>query len=390
MEEVINVEDIVEETYENMKFLKQLTVREYLVYKKFHELQEFVQNSNLELQKCIDIYKELVPTTKEEVLGVFDNIRRFKTITVEEVKDSYLFNLLLKGTSLMEIVPNPGRSLRFFVKEPFSNKVIGFLILGSDILSIGCRDEFIGWNKNCKIKQRKIHNTAIARIIVSTQPFGFVTNGGKLIALLLNSRIIRETWNERYKEPLVSITTTSLFGRPSMYDGVDRYIKNIGETKGEILISPDNNVMKKIHTVLRTFHLSEYEQVMTKTGPKQQALNLFFKKYKNVARELDEDFTISQFKHKFIRGVYLIPLYKLEEVKHFLNCTSNVEPKTSMFNSDTEILEYWLNKFANKRFEKIVNDFDENDIHFKSEYEKLLLSNGDLDKFFELNGIQRR
>ena len=383
----INVSQLIEDVYNNMIKLKQMNVREYLIYKKYQELMEDKNHIN----KYNEIYYKYIPTTLEEAVEVYHNIVNHKSISVELIsskKDLEIFTILLKGTTLMEIVSNPGRNLKFWIKETISNKIIGFLIIGSDIISIKDRDDYIGWDKECKLKKRRLQNTAIARTIVATQPFGYLFNGGKLITLLLNDEVVRKSWKNRYNMDLVLVTTTSLFGRPSMYDGVPKYIKDVGETKGTLIISPDNEYMKLIHKYLRMTYPEEYNNAIKQTGPKQQVLKLFFQKHKHDILKLNPQFNYKTFQHGFIRGVYLIPFYQVEHVRDFLTCKiDKPDEKYLMFKSKTEeIIDYWSNKFGKKRFEKIVqNNISLPDHYVGSNYDRLLKSNFNFEEFLKLN-----
>lgn len=385
-DEYVNENRLIEKVYNNLKFLKSLTVREYLIYKKFKELMNLGVNNIYKYEKLYDLN---IPTSIDETIEVYNNIKRYKSVVLERVdkNSTSLFTVLLMGTTLMEIIPNPGRSIRYIIKEQITNKIIGFLIIGSDVISIGIRDKFIGWNKECKLKKGRLQNIAIARIVVPVQPFGYLLNGGKLISLLLNHDTIRNDWKTLYNQELVGITTTSLFGRPSMYDGVDRYIKNLGETKGEILISPDNELMKEIHSLMKNKYPDEYNEAIKKTGPKQQVLYLFFRKYIEEFRKLDTSFKIKDLKHGFVRGVYFIPFYEMEHVRQYLNCKiEKVNEDKLMFKTNDDIIDYWINKFADKRLQKVMtNGVDYNNDYFLSLYTKMIKSQFNYEKFLNLN-----
>jgi hypothetical protein len=52
----------------------------------------------------------------------------------------------------MEFTANPGRNMKFFVKDRISGKLLGVICLGSDVTSLGARDRFIGWSLDNKYK----------------------------------------------------------------------------------------------------------------------------------------------------------------------------------------------------------------------------------------------
>ena len=103
----------------------------------------------------------------------------------------------------MEFVANPGRNIKFFVKDSITDKYLGVICMGSDVTSMGPRDEFIGWTKENKFKDGKLNHTAIGTSIIATQPLGFNFLGGKLVSALVTCSTIRDKWQEMYNETLV-------------------------------------------------------------------------------------------------------------------------------------------------------------------------------------------
>ena len=98
--------------------------------------------------------------------------------------------------------------------------------------------------------KKKINNSAIASTIVPTQPLGYNFLGTKLIASLCTSKQIRDDWENEYGDKLVGITTTSLFGSKSAYNGI-RWWKKMGTTEGKMLLSPSEQHYKFWHNWLK-------------------------------------------------------------------------------------------------------------------------------------------
>ena len=67
--------------------------------------------------------------------------------------------------------------------------------------------------------------------------------GGKLIACLSTTDLIRKIWKDRYGDELVGLTTTSLYGSYSMYNSIP-YWKKLGSSKGTALIKPNDVIYK--------------------------------------------------------------------------------------------------------------------------------------------------
>ena len=150
----------------------------------------------------------------------------------------------------MEFTANPGRNVKFYVKDKSSGKVLGLICLGSDVTSLGVRDELIGWSKENKFKDGKLNHTAIGTTICCVQPLGFNMLGGKLVAQMVTSKVVRDTWKKLYGQTLVGISTTALYGIHSMYNGIPQW-KTLGETKGKISLKPDDKFYDTWHQWLK-------------------------------------------------------------------------------------------------------------------------------------------
>ena len=101
-----------------------------------------------------------------------------------------------------------GRSIKILVKDLISENYIGIMCLSSDLYSLSERDSYLGLNE--KNKNQFLKNLMNLSCCIPLQPFGFNTNGGKLIASLAFSKEVFEYFLKKYKEPLLGILTTSI------------------------------------------------------------------------------------------------------------------------------------------------------------------------------------
>ena len=130
-----------------------------------------------------------------------------------------------------------GRRLRFLVIDrAHGNKVIGLIGLADPVFGMKARDEWIGWNW----ERRKIALTNVmdAFVLGAVPPYNEL-RAGKLIALLATSDEVRQAFHGRYGERrtlisqrnphahLALITTTSAFGRSSVYNRLQRPDKTL-------------------------------------------------------------------------------------------------------------------------------------------------------------------
>jgi hypothetical protein len=139
-----------------------------------------------------------------------------------------------------------GRRIKLIIRDNGlpSRPVIGIAALGSPIIHIPERDEWIGWN--IKTRTKNLIYTMDAYVIGALPPYNYLL-GGKLISLLLASKEVREIYEEKYKDQvtfkekriannLVGLFTTSLYGRSSQYNrlkyGNEMVYQVIGQTKG--------------------------------------------------------------------------------------------------------------------------------------------------------------
>lgn len=253
-----------------------------------------------------------------------------------------------------------GRRIKIIVRDnALSQKpVIGIAALGSPIIHIPERDQWIGWDKNTRTKN--LIYTLDAYVIGALPPYNYLL-GGKLISYLIASNELREIYRKKYKDQitlnerrkankLVGIFTTSLYGNSSQYNRIkynnELLYQPIGQTKG-----------------FGTLHLSEQTiQLMIKfldsnnikighnfgDGPS------WVMRVVRSAGDLlgfDSDFLL---KHSFKRNIYFVPLAK--DFKKFLNG----ETKQPHFNnfSKKELVEYWKKRWLENRKKnlKIIND----------------------------------
>jgi nucleoside-diphosphate-sugar epimerase len=99
------------------------------------------------------------------------------------------------------------------VKDNKSGSYLGVICISSDFLDLTPRDEVIGWPRELKTQGGMINHTAIGSTIVPLQLLGFNYVGGKLLALLCLSDPVQQLWEKLYGDKLVSVTTTSLYGK---------------------------------------------------------------------------------------------------------------------------------------------------------------------------------
>ncbi|HHT9134003.1 MAG TPA: Druantia anti-phage system protein DruA [Candidatus Avalokitesvara rifleensis] len=138
-----------------------------------------------------------------------------------------------------------GRRLRFLVVDEQNNKLIGLIGLGDPVFSLKPRDSWIGWDTEGRKERLKYVMDAF--VLGAVPPYSYLLCG-KLIAMLVASNEVRNTFQKKYKgtrsiikqQPydgrLALITTTSALGRSSIYNrlrfGDNSIYHSVGFTRG--------------------------------------------------------------------------------------------------------------------------------------------------------------
>lgn len=351
-----NFFDVVESDYdtdkqkfiEHMNFLKVMSVESQTFHKKYLELQNYkdyvVKSSQVKAKIWVptDINNEQL--TIKEIQDMNPTIRY-----VENKSDESDWLMLRLFCHTMEFSQTPGRFLKFLITDGDVNnpRYLGAVSISSDVLCITVRDNFIGWTNDNRTKDKKINNSAIGSCIMATQPFGYNFLGGKLVACLITTDVVRDIWKKLYDNVMVGMTTTSLYGSYSMYDRIPWW-KCCGESEGKISIKPDDKFYKQWHDYVKVAHKDKYDKMLTQkegvggpvTGAKQRVISLIFSELGMKA---------SDFVHGFKRGTYYSCFY--DNTKEFL-CNkikdSELKMKPIVAGGKDEILKWWKRKAINR------------------------------------------
>ena len=330
---------------DNMDMLKTMSVQEQTLYKKW---QEFNKSDKLrsKADKLDQVQQQMwTPTDLSDKEKTIQEIQDLEPI-VEHTTDNETWTLLRQGISSMEFVANPGRNQKFFVKDKKTNKYLGVICMGSDVVSIKVRDAFLGWTKENKLDDAKLQHTAIGTSIIATQPLGYNFLGGKLVSALVTCSTIRNKWKEAYDQTLAGITTTALYGVHSQYNGIPHW-KTLGETAGQINLKPDDSIYLVWNQWLKENHPEEHHKAVNATGPKNNVINRIFKHLGMKAKD---------YQHGFKRGVYFADIY--ENGKEFFK--SNIDEKDLIMKEKYQldydrIINWWKPK-AIRRYEKLHSE----------------------------------
>ena len=142
----------------------------------------------------------------------------------------------------------PGKAVKWVVYEKNTNKIVGFIRLGSPTINSKPRNEMLGKpldTRNKDVMKRFNDSVIMGFIIVPVQPFGYNYLGGKLLAAICCSHLTKDTLDRKYGGPFCGFETTSLYGSTkssSQYDGMKPFLRYKGVTMSDFapLINDDN------------------------------------------------------------------------------------------------------------------------------------------------------
>ena len=365
----VNMDELRERTIKELTYVSAMDVKEYTLFQKWCEVQEKYPTvtvndlwegetkvladekqrraiaevkSNFWMQNDPDDYlklePELVYTNKEEDLPE-------------------LWNTIRTFSSTMKNNSNIGRNLNFVVRDKPTKKYLGVICISSDFLDLTPRDNFIGWTREKKTQGAMINHTAIGSTIVPLQPLGFNYVGGKLLALLCLSTPVQELWEKLYGDKLVSVTTTSLYGKTkagglSQYDNLD-FWQPMGFTSGSVSFEPLKDTRMLIREWLKKNHTRKYFEWYVAKKPsgqphkrdhKNRSLNFAYSQM-SIPKEL--------IRSEHARGIYFTPLY--DKSCEFLRGDDDGQNMTKLFDTSVEnLVNVWKTKHAKPRIKQLA------------------------------------
>ena len=260
-----------------------------------------------------------------------------------------------------------GRQMRFVLWDKTHDASFGLISLQSPVLKMSVRDNSLGIPKD--ELDIWVNRSMNAQRVGALPPYNKLL-GGKMVALALASNEIRETYREKYKNyisiikgrklkpDLLFITTTSAFGKSSLYNR----LKYNGETVAECLGYTQGS---------GTFHIPEelYMELLDFLKDKGVNVNRGYghgpsRKLKLISLSL-EYLGLSKFEyHGIKREFYLFPL-----VRNLRDVIQQERKPISFDYPFNRLVDYWKERWAIPRSERIPEwkDFKSNKFFKKTE-----------------------
>jgi len=307
---------------------------------KLKQHREFLLENLKEVESCSISGNEL------KIKNIELKLKEVKTRTFES-KLFLWWNLVWWSLPYERSV---GRQMKFIIWDTYHGAPFGLIGLQSPPLKSRVRDEFLGINK--KDLDYWINQSMYAQRVGALPPYNNLL-GGKMVALSLASNELRMAYARKYKNKktiirrrvipnrLLFITTTSAYGKSSMYERLvfkgEPVCLFIGYTSGCGTFHLPEDLYQEILRYL------EQEGVDTKrgieTGPsrKLRLVHLAFKKLK-----------IPNFIfHNIKRGYYIFP--NVRNLRDVIQKNEKPEWYDRRFD---ELHEYWLNRWCIPRSER--------------------------------------
>ena len=285
-----------------------------------------------------------------------------------EVSNEIFVNYLEIVTSHAVEVSVPGKSIKWVVYEKNTNKIAGFIRLGSPTINSKPRNNFLGKpldTMNAEVMKRFNDSTIMGFIIVPTQPFGFNYLGGKLLAAICCSHLTKDTLDRKYGGPFCMFETTSLYGTTknvSQYDGMKPFLRHKGETVSDFapLINDDN-----FHRLKDWFELKNGEPLIDpqassrKLKTQTKMISIIKASLKGVDDDAYNKFVQTYLDAKGLteqKRAYMSD-YGFDNVKEYLNMETDELRKKDNFDrySFDGVVDWWRKKAVN-RFETLKGD----------------------------------
>jgi hypothetical protein len=358
------IEDLRERTIKELSYVSKMDVREYTLFQKWCEVQEryptITINDLWEGEKRVledDKQREMIPQVKNNIwmptnVDDYLNLEPELLYTNKDADLPEMWNCIRTFSSTMKNNSNIGRNLNFIVRDKVTKKYLGVICISSDFLDLTPRDNFIGWSREKKTQGAMINHTAIGSTIVPLQPLGYNYVGGKLLALLCLADPIQELWEKLYGDKLVSVTTTSLYGKTkagglSQYDNLD-YWQPMGFTSGSVSFEPLKDTRYMIREWLKKNHTRKYFEWYVAKKPSGQP-------HKRDHKNRSLNFAYSQMeipkeliRSEHARGIYYTPLY--DKTCEFLRGEHDGKDMKKLFDTSIESLSnIWKTKHAKPR-----------------------------------------
>jgi hypothetical protein len=204
-------------------------------FKDFNRIDDYFRARKIERLKNIPVSLPGMGL-EDDLFQEFDMHPEDMNFSIVQMQ-SKTFDTLLEMTASFSPDENPGKTVKYIIKETNTDKIAGFIRFGSPLINSKPRNDFLGGIPDLDIFNKR---AIMGFNIVPAQPFGFNCLGGKLLASICCSSDIRRKLDKKYNTEFCLFETTSLYGNikgGSMYDGLRPYLRYKGDTQSKFLLT---------------------------------------------------------------------------------------------------------------------------------------------------------
>lgn len=275
--------------------------------------------------------------------------KSIKPVLIEVTEDWHndLFRLA-RYTWSLPYTKGYGRRLRYLILDQSNNKLIGIFGLQSPPLDFPARDKLFDYPKDQKVNL--VNQTMDVFTLGAVPPYNKLL-AGKLVAYAVASNEVREAYSRKYSKSitelskkvipanLVCLTTTSAFGKSSIYNRLKYFDNLIGKPIG-FTEGYGSFHLSTIYPLIKEY--LEEKGVSTKggfgVGPR-----IVWQSYIRAQELLDLPNDI--LKHGVKREVFLFPL--IQNLENYMNGSENT-PKFCNY-PFADLVEWWKARWLSNR-----------------------------------------
>jgi hypothetical protein len=262
----------------------------------------------------------------------------------------------------------PGRTMKLMVFEKNSNKLVGFIRIGSCTINSKPRNEYLGQPLdayNPESMKRFNEAACMGLIIVPVQPFGYNYLGGKLLAAICCTTEVKNMFDDRYNSNICYFETTSLYGSSkssSQYDGMKPILRYKGLSDSDftpLLNDQKYSYIRDWFTEKNNGERLPFRKSGVKPSTQLKMISITKHSLKQYDEQAYKDFCVLINKAKGLtekKRVYISD-YGFANTKEFiLGQTDTLIKKDTCEKHSLENVVNWWKKLASKRFENLKND----------------------------------
>lgn len=264
-----------------------------------------------------------------------------------------------------------GRQMRFLLWDITHDAPFGLICLQSPVLKMSVRDDSLGIPKN--EMDIWVNRSMNAQRVGALPPYNNLL-GGKMVALTLTSNEVREAYREKYKNyisiikgrklkpDLLFITTTSAFGKSSLYNRLKYNGEVVAECLGYTQGSGSFHIPEELYEEIIQFLASRGVNVARGYGHgPSRKLRLISLGLHYLGLPPSSEY------HGIKREFYLFPL-----VKKLREVIQHGEKPIWVDRPFDELVDYWKERWAIPRAERMPEWKNFNSNNFFKKTEKML------------------